>query len=289
MKYLYTLLVASLVFTSCDEDFFNTVVEVDPPEFTKKLVVGATFANNLPIQRIHINLNQAIIGEDTQDILRGLSATLSHNDNVYDFEHGSGLSALQKELSATAWVEGDTYTLKVKAEGLNETSASVVYPKSVELKSATFVKEGGVDPEGNVLTAIDIEFDDPAGEENAYRAEIYVQRSNSVLDPIQLIPELDPTQNRSAVNNSVIFDDTSFDGKRQKIRLLMDHKYFPNQTYYVNWITVPKEQVVFEKRLIKLMNINENPFSTPVAAYSNIKDGLGFFTIENRTYYKVQN
>jgi hypothetical protein len=284
-NYLYIFCAFLLLCSSCSEDFFDQVVEVDVPEHEPALAITSTLANSDSILWAYVTNSVGILEPDnpggiedaTVELYKdgSLFQTLSHiQQGYYGWEIESALGDSEAE-----------YELRVSKDGFTSVFARQIMPRQVAIKEAIYEKDGTVDFDGERVDELIVRFDDKGAEDNYYKltAKVTFQDSdgNSYESDLYLDtndPSLQDTY------DGLYFSDGVFNGNEAEIRLYAYGIYIDEDPAYIN----PK--VVFELshltkdkyfREISVYNYDpENPFAEPTIIYSNIENGYGIFSLE---------
>lgn len=293
MKYTY-LIIFSLFLVSC-EDFFETTLTLEEPIFTEQLVVNSILSNvNLDKSRAlvskTIGLNE---NEETSLVADALVEITYPDKSKYQLNY---LPEAEKYLGYNylgqlpSFQVNQEYKIEVTS-GDKSVSSTVIMPSPASITSAIYMENGGLDEDGDEVSAIDILIDDAADEVNYYKIgaikefedfnqELYIDSNNAFAV-------------ESASYEDILIKDDQFNGEEFKLRLqFYDHNIDYGEEplpfeYKVIVKTITKEQYDHDRLLYGYFENNDNPFASPVQISTNIEGGLGLFAIENVTIVDV--
>jgi hypothetical protein len=283
----YLLACGFLVSISSCENFFETTLELDPPTFEKKIVVSAFAKAGDTSINIMVTENFGILDNTKTPVLVNpqLSCKIDGiTQTKVNYDKKSFNVKLDKPLEA-----GQICELKVTHTGFPDVQASQTVPALVELKKLKFVEEGGLDPNGNKQSKIEIQFDDPVGK-NYYGAVVYIKYNKQEMFYPTQTSVIDQGSISEVNGSGVIINDLSFDGKRKELDLLIRRFYLDEtkSNIKVEWINLTEEDFKFKKSNQQYSKSSDNPFATPADVYTNINGGLGFFLLSNSKTYTVE-
>ncbi|MGB8190571.1 MAG: DUF4249 domain-containing protein [Chitinophagaceae bacterium] len=241
------------------------------------------------------------------------SATFISNAIVLLYENGLFKDTLRyraadkRYVAATAMPSaGNTYTVTVKAEGFDPIEAEAVAPFTVPNNSVQHIRNARFDATGTSLDDVVFSFNDPAGVENYYVAEInraqpttnpsvnpFISFCVRTYDPVVELYQdnLNPFESGACINNiEVLFNDKTFNGAAKQITLSGDS--WSLQTFSFNNVTyrpffkkynVSAAFYNYIKAGISLRSLDDNPFAQMPLIRGNVKNGHGLFTIYSMT------
>ena len=282
---------------SC-EDFFETTLELEEPPFVELLVVNSILTNlTLEESRALVSKTIGLSDQEEESLVTDAEVKITFPDNTLYI-----LNALPEiklysyyqynyEGTIPELTAGKQYKIQVSSEEKSVT-AQVKMPYASKLISAVYMENGGLDADGDEVSAIDIIIDDTPNEENYYKIgalkitdgyaqELYLTTTNSFAL-------------ESATYQDLIIKDEQFDGKEFKLRLQFnDYDFYYGQQpqpaeYKVIMKSISKAQFDHDRILHSFFENNDNPFASPVQLASNIEGGLGLFALENTTIFDVE-
>lgn len=315
--FLLFLIICSYHLTSCSEDSFSTVVEVDLSEYGNQMVVLAPFQPNYPSpEQAHFSIQVV----KSNDILNENNVFENITDATVDiFEENELISSLSysgSDLFLTpqgiAPNVGKSYRIEVNSPIYGKVTANSYVPNPVNIKRAFISDENYYDvSEGREKVEITFEVEDEVDVENYYYLSVYSSYEDggqeqpyywttcfSSNDPIFDEDEYDDdffegedgTTNYYCEGFST-FRDLIFEGESKTVKIYIDQYdafdfiYNPD-TGEVEKV-LKKVQLAFGsmsrdiynyKRSAKSQYWNvDNPFAEPIRVYSNIEGGIGIF------------
>ncbi len=298
MKYLYQLfiplLILAVTFSGCD-DAFETTLEIDPPAHTDRLVIHAYGSSNGEDLKVHLTRSSALLDDINNNLISGAKVTLWKGQEeiaeLQEVTSGSDFrfNYILPEGSIT-YEKGTTYRLEVQADGFETAIGTATVPNDIPLLKQKFEEDGTSLESGDFNSEIEIEFQDPANQENFYEVGVVLlinNGGNPYYDEVYT-ETYDPAAQEGISYSNLIINDLSFDGELKNLPLIIER--FDEQAVdnmYVLWRITSEGHYLFNKTARKQDDLNENPFSSPVQVYSNIENGIGIFSIINEEFVKV--
>lgn len=292
MKYLL-LSITIFSFWSCGEDFFTTTLDVEAP-VPDELLVSHAYVNfdSLCLDILVSETNSILDDVFNSDHLDNSNVKIGDDlDNIVEIPLESS-SAKRYKINA---IDENATVMSLAVESMgyeNIARAEQEIPQKIEIVSAAFFEDGGIDTEGDDRSAVEIVFNDPAGVENYYEAVVIINEfdDESQLERFTTFTDSnDPIVSKGSDYYSVIFDDSTFDGQEKKVKLL----FYPiseikaTNSVYIQWRCISKAHYQFSKTFKQFNDQEDNPFSTPVQIFSNIENGIGIFSVFREEIKKV--
>ena len=285
MKYILTILMLSYLLTACS-DSFSTVVEVDPPEFEKQLVVGAFLDLNESRSEFFIGRNVSIFeNSDTENFqINDASVTIlredgeivnSKADDVFPQFHAN--YSISNPLDF--YVVDKDYTFTIEHPDFPVSSTTLRFPKLGQVENVVFVYEDGVDEDGDDSSSITFDIVDVSNVDNYYELSIGIENLNFRLSTI------DPSATEGSSSKNLLFSDETFDGERKSIQVKFDRSSYPEEggvQINFNWDSVNEGYYNFVKSLNRQQNTQDNPFASTVPVFSNLNNALGTIGLRAR-------
>lgn len=286
------IFVALTIFSSC-EDFFETTIELELPEFEEQVVISAIFDN---VDKKGLLLTKTVgINEDKEDSKVG-QATIklfSSSGDEYLFEENEFVTIYSSDPNylldeSVTFVPGESYNIEVTTkEGVVATAVSQM-PQTPQLISAKYRATGGTSIDGDKLDAIDVIFKDEPDVENFYKIKLSYKEGG--LNSIYLESN-DPVAEESADFISLILSDSQFDGEEYRIQILFrtfSSNEFEVEDLVLEFKAITEEQYKFDKILNNFIENDDNPFNSATQLYTNVENGIGLFAIENSVESDVE-
>ena len=127
--YQYIFLLSLLTIFSCDEDFFEQVVEVDIPEHTPALAVSANFSDVDTTLAVYVSNSVGVLEPDQPVIIEDAFVEVYKDGALlYELDYNTnglyGITNIDPIGSG-----GATYELKVTTHGFNDVSSTQNMPR----------------------------------------------------------------------------------------------------------------------------------------------------------------
>lgn len=251
MKKLIYLFVLSLVAFGCEK-----VIDVDLNESEPAIVIEGNLSKNEGILEVKISKTASYFSNQTMPKVEDAAVIL---------ENGPGFQLQAEETEQGIYRLNDlplktnaVYRLTVRAEGKEYTAVSQL-PPLVKIDSLSYeYQQEQVFFEGGYR--ILLYFTDPGGEDNYYRVKLY--RNGERFDD---------------VDDLIIFDDSSLDGKNIQVRL-RGQLFETGDTVKVELLSIDKNAWDYFSSLREVANLNPGSPS-PANPLSNLSNGaLGYFS-----------
>jgi len=290
-----SIIICLVMLSSC-EDFFETTLEIDPPEHTETLAVHA-FGNSRTNE-----LN--VLVSDTRGILESFDFDTDRIDNaeVKLFLDNELIAVLENQSQETAnyvlpegthdFQVGATYKIEVTAPDYPVATAFATIAHDVNPIALAFEEDAGADFEQDSASGINVTINDDPAKKDFY--EVYCLMKNSSSDPSAVdyfnisTDSLDPTTVYGFRN--LMYNDETFNGEEKTFELRIRKFTVPEEIdlLHLNWRIVSEDHFLFNKSLQAFFDADGNPFASPVQIYSNFENAIGIFSIVNETIIKVQ-
>ncbi len=277
------------VLSSCDDDFFATTVNVDPPEFQDLLVVnlvGTNLSNSLDC-RIS-NTYRALEDKSSSETLLNEAIVKLKTSGSSDVEFVNDLSRSPefnyRGFLIDSLVPGQSYELQVEHPDYDVVTATQVMPELVEVREMELVEQGGIDIDGEELATLEFKINDPSGIQNFYGCQILVVDTASQYYDVVPIYTNDLQIVDGFNYSDVYLTDQAFEGKTYTIRLEFSRGRYAQvrQFGYLLWKNVSKDFYQYTTSLARFENGDDfEGFSEPTIIHSNIEGGLGCFGLVN--------
>ena len=299
---LSILIILTIIFSSCQKEV-NMEIPSQPPRLGIHAIWNKDTVLEVQVSR-SFSIKETPSFDDRTDPPTVLNKRRKYgvvdaivrvykNEVLYDELVFDPQTYTYKTTSGKTATPDASYHITVSAPGFADVSAPVThFPAQVPIKSLTVRKQVANDGVGGTIDEVTVEFDDPASQKNYYWINIQRNPRNTSTHfhyfPVYVTP----------VNTDIIvpsgFDITTDIPTIQGDRILLKDDDFNGQTKKVtirmsSWVLA--QAGTFEQITLSLNNSSEdlfkyirsrvldvdNPFSTPVQAYSNMANGLGIF------------
>lgn len=304
---LTPLLLAALLLGGCE-----TVVDVEPPEHERQLVVNGLYQAGTPWV-VEVTTSVGLLEIDEPATVTNASVVLWHDDRPLDtlryrpvpddqpYYYGGNADGHYHSDAAAA--PGQTYTLRVSAPGFDPVEATSVVP---DRPAATFdVRTRLAPPDPNyppeyrpTLAEVDIHLDDPAGERNYYALSVMTEQRYAGADSTEFVTEWlmgfhfsDPLLEDDLFDEDLLdgdgstyrwgrlyFSDRNIDGRRHTLHVTttLDPGAEDRRSVVVLEALSP-DIYEYERTRDRYREADGNPFAEPVEVHSNMSNGFGIF------------
>ena len=304
---IFSYLLLCFLLFSCNENFFESTTIIEIPEHQPQMVLRANFSSPFGEEYgYYVRLSHTLGILDTTDIQEITDATIT----LLEEEQTIAVFEKVDESDYYFYSEGfvlsphNTYTLQALSPTFGEVKVTQQLPSKVTIVDASYEENGAVDRYGERGDEINIQFQDPGGEQNYYRVHVsatvpfegpdtsFVQDnwyggSISPVDP--LIDDL----------NSLYLTDASFDGEKYTTRIsvqlieagwytIEDATNLAPVKISVHLSSISKDRYLFEKTLFTYRENEDNPFAEPVVVHENIEGGSGIFTLSFTDEFSIE-
>ena len=277
----------SFLLSSCDEDFFEQTVQIDVPEHSPQLAVTSQLVAGDSSLWAYVTHSQGILENGQADLIDNATVEIYKDglllESLSFLERGLYLKDLGEAFSDAP----AEYQLKVSADGYDPVEATQQMPTAVPIISATYDPEGALDIDGERVDEVSIEFEDPAGEENYYRASVFIQTGNWSQEVY--LHQLDPIAEQ--FDRDQYLKDNTFAGKKYTWRVGF-YPWFldPNTEYkiFVRLFAVSRDQYFYERSVYLAQEADDNPFAEPVIIYGNMEGGQGVFSLSVKSEVVIE-
>lgn len=280
---LFLICLSAAFLTSCTEDSFTKIVEVDFAEEDKQLAVVARMNTTTD--------NHQILVSETLSVLENSNNFSSLNDAKIslttpdagiispNFDNDINLYSLKDY----KFIAGEEYKIEIDHPDYAPMNATITAPSAPEIISLD-VEMNDEDINSVTPDIIKIKFKDPPNEANSYLFEgqiNYVDEINNQEYFDQYYFEI--SENILEYNDEVITDIT-FDGKEYELTLLGYRGFRSDEIFPVSveitMTSISEELLLYENSIDQAYNANDNPFVEPSTIYTNFDNGFGIFTVD---------
>ncbi|MCB9051374.1 MAG: DUF4249 domain-containing protein [Lewinellaceae bacterium] len=286
------------LFSGCGSDSFSQVVEVDIPAHESRLVLNARFSSLDTNVTVLVANSLGILDTSGYDIPEAAKVRLFRDDELLggDFTYWPERLKFFLALDEPLGPASHLYRMEVEAPGYEPIFAEQRMPVPVPIQSLRFEKDGAIDDEGRRADGIEIQFTDPAEEENYYALEFY-------YDFFVVQPEGDTIVYRNSLYASTLdqviqygytyeqlFTDKSFDGSSYTVSLYLYKGAIPDDIVpgaglslrlYARLYSLSRDAFLYDLSLRQYHDARDNPFAEPVTVHGNIEGGYGIFALSS--------
>lgn len=292
MKFMLKILTAFVLpvfmifgLTSCDEDTFSQVVEIEIPEHRSAVVLNGFWFSQDSLLDMLVSNSLSILDNADFTIAQDADVKLYKNGNLLgNLTLNQEIFKYQMILNESLGTEGATYKIEAVFGDYEPVSVEQTMPERVEIKEAKYQVEGAFDPTGEKVDEFSITFNDPSGEENYYlfRASTIEQYEDWNGDTITYknfiyLDSNDPIAEYS--EKGLIFSDKAFDGNEYTIKGWNYGWWEQVEKFEMELVSISKDGYLYLRSLENYYNTEGNPFAQPATVYSNIQNGYGIFAL----------
>ncbi|MEM9546090.1 MAG: DUF4249 family protein [Bacteroidota bacterium] len=290
-KYHFFIVLLSLSAISC-ESFFETSLELEEPLFETQLNINAIVDNVDNSQKIIISKTIGLNERLDSSIVGDADVRITNPDGEHCVFELSSLfpSSFNYRSICPSFEPNIEYTIRVDVPRENLAgTATAIMPVDVNFTDVIYEEMGGLDNDGNEVSAVDLIINDPPGISNFYKFRLFV--NDNTRNIYFGLDSNDALVRESADFSSVILSDNQFDGEEYKLRLLFSNFYGKSileDGLTLQASTISEDQFEFDKRLNQYLENTDNPFATVTQLYDNIDGGIGIFAIQNTKLIEVE-
>ena len=312
---IYSLVIMSAVgLMSCEKWLNGQVIDFDLPDHTPVLTVYAFYEAGQNIVDTKVGSSVSIVSQGEPQPVDDVNIKLYENDQLveewspvatyiidtlwwyFDPQLNDTIYFIdssftyQHTLAANLSTDLGEYKLEVSAPGYETVSSTLSIPAKANVTNASFERDvpvnlpswasGQAEDNGD---KIKFTIDDPSGENNFYHIKFLFEYGDSTYSYIQdAYLEINET-GFNYDNGGYLLTDQYFDGQQRSFEF---EKWYwmgeekPNKIQ-IHVHAMPKSYSDFKTSLDKYWDAEYNPFAEPVILYSNIKNGLGLFSVHN--------
>ena len=285
-----------LCLSSC-EDFFESTVTIETPKPENTMYITSSVLASDTVARVSVtrtlSVDKEFFGIPNEALLNDAEVNLRDENTGVEFSLDNDLSDIfpinfVAKYPVDFLQSGHAYTLEVKHPDFPTASVNETMPEKITIQKLEFEMNGGVNLDGNQRSAIYMTFNDPPGE-NFY--EVSVLRKGNSRFSNTYIDASDPSSTRAIIDENLLLEDSSFEGKQKRIALKIGKitEETAYDRYYVLLKSVNESYYRFSKTFKIRQDVgDENPFQSPVQLYSSFENALGFFALSTRHLKKLE-
>lgn len=284
MKYITFLLLLgyAIAFSSCNENSFSQVVEIDIPPHEPALSVRALFQQNDTLLSLLLTDSKGILESTSLEIQKEATVRLFENEQALPvFSYNPNSSRFTAPIPSGFEQAESTYRLEISAPNFKTISATQTMPKPVSILAGKYTPNGTFSSEGDRVDAIEIEFQDPSDEENYYaisaveRVAYFNGQDTSYYDSEIYLESNDPLVSFGTAQ-LLLLSDVAFNGNTYKV-LLYSYNKLQEGEIKIQLLSVSRDTYLYHRSLSNYYDAQDNPFAEPVNVHQNIENGHGIF------------
>lgn len=283
---------AVFLLTGCDPGSFSQIVDVDIPEHESRLVLNARFSSDHATLSALVANSLGILDTSSYDIPEEAVVRLFREEEMIgDFAFEPGQLKYFAELPEPLGALPARYRMEVSAPGYEPISAEQRMPLPVPIQSLRFERNGAIDGEGRRADGIEIQFTDPALEENYYALEFILEFSegqaggDTIFYSFPLYASTLDQVVQYGYEYEQLFTDKSFNGGSYTVSLYLEQGALPEGTpdarLRARLICLSRDAFLYDLSRRQYRDAVDNPFAEPVTVHGNIDGGYGIFALSS--------
>jgi len=288
----------TMIFTSCSEDSFTKIVDVDLVDEDKQLAVVARMNTSEDNQLILVSETLSVLDNfDNFTSLNNANISLTTPDaGILEPTFNTDINLYL--LSDYNFKGGQEYKIEIDHPDYAPMKASIVAPSAPEIldvsvqlseRDMSELDEEGFLP-GNT-DIITIKLKDPPNESNSYFIEGNIGIKDTLNGEVYWGRYFFEISENILEYNDEVISDITFNGKEHELVLLGDRGIgIGNGIPYSAEITITsisEEVLLYENSIDQAYDSNDNPFVEPSTIYTNFDNGFGIFTIDVSQKFEV--
>lgn len=295
------VLLTVLLGTSCGEDAFTQIVDIELPEHEPRLAVHALMFSENDDVSVLVSNSRSVLSKEEFSVFPDASIQLSGpnvDDAVFAYTPDDGR---HYTLLGEDWaVDEGEYNLEVQQSDYPGASARQRMPKAPSILEVMVEEDGALSEDGTRLDEIVIEIqDEPGAHYYALQAEVeerYLDGNNDTIVGSYSIwlDTNDPILTYAEVNRqgALVCSDGAFDGTTYRFATFtwesLPFGESSNSLLKVRVTSLSRDAFLYYRSLAQYREADGNPFAEPVTVHSNIENGYGIFGLGHTTVFKVE-
>ena len=281
----YILISTIFLFCSSCADFFESVVDIDPPPHTDQLVVHSFATNTDSTITVFVGKSYPAL-EDSGDVsVEDATIKILKNDQPW-FEGTSTSSTSTNFTLPEPLLLGNNYTMEVDHPDFDKSvSIPQVVPSTTEIVDVEYEQNAIIDADGVDLHAVRFTIKDDPSVENFYEILLFSPSSSSNRD--FEVESLDPNGEEGA-NKTLLLNDDNFNGNDYPVIAYNDQF---RSDFMLKVIHLTEDQYLYSLSVQRFEGSKDGGFSIfaePVSLYTNFDNGLGVFAVSNIQYSEME-
>lgn len=264
--------------------------KISPPDllqrYRDRMVVNAVLTSGKPAKLILTNSISVIDSTG----LRGISNANVELQTISDTKNMVYVQGDTNYTSNAIFNPGESLNLKIEHPDFVNVSSVVRFPDNVNTQS-TMTIDGGLDTSGLAGDLLQVSFNDPTGQTNYYKLNIYYW-NQTISEWIPLaFTKSDPSltaYNSYTLNDAgVIFSDELFDGSSKVISTVAPSGIVAGNTgnkYLIRFSHISLDFYEYYRSIQRAQDAKEvsfeGGFNNAVVIHSNINNGLGILATQ---------
>lgn len=276
-----------LLWSGCDEDFFSTTVQVEPPPYDPVLVVHSVLTD-VDTSFFIGSVTESLGWFESDNFFENrvddaVMEVFKSDELVFTFEAFESFPNYLYNNSDPLLGHGEVFELRVTHPDFGVVRSIQKMPVPVPVTKVENLGPVVLGEEFEIGTGIEIEFTDPPGVANFYEIELVAkQPSGGSSNNIQLYSS-DPNVSEIWNGQKLVISDAAIDGQTYSFLIQTDEE----RGLILIWNCVTEDYYNYVRRLELQEETDFNPFAEPVSIISNIENGLGLFGLRAQLRYDV--
>jgi len=308
MKYIPFIFIIFII--ACEQ-----VVDIEVPEHDSQLVLSSFYeagdtkitaylTKSAPINsneqldeiwdaKVNLYENDMLLGqlEDAQDTLYH-DVFIEWNDSlnapVFEEEIES-IRRIYKLDLATPLQADKTYKMTAEAPGYESISATQRLVGLPEVSEVIYRPMSRPSIDGYIMDAFEVKMDDVPGEENYYEFQIYrLWDNNYDMGEWNRAWSESLTPGVEQGNWGPLLQDDLFQDGSYNVELLVWPEDTSSVDIKIEIKSISRDKYLLSKSLEAYYNADGNPFAEPVIIHTNVENGQGIFSMENKTEFILE-
>lgn len=280
--YIFCFLGLSFFLSNCDADSFSQVVEIDIPPHESALSVRALFQQNDDRLSLLVTDSKGILESTPLEVQKEAVVQLFENEQALPvFTYNPSTSRFTAPIPIGFGQAESVYRLEISAPNFQTIQATQTMPRPISILAGKYTPDGTFSSEGDKVDAIEIEFQDPAAEENYYAFSgiqsiaYFNGQDTTYYDSGIYLESNDPLIN-FGTGQLLLLSDAAFNGNTYKASLYSYYE-LTEGVIKIQLLSLSRDAYLYHRSLSNYYDAVDNPFAEPVNVHQNIEDGYGIF------------
>lgn len=300
MKSIIISCILLLTLSSC-EDFFTATKEIDLEEFAGGVTVVArlintdldTVENAETFRHLGVLLSgsRSVLDTSNFKVVEEADISMISSEGLdvkFRFDDNSGYhlptNANASEIQKISVEENTEYQLLVDIPGEERVMATCHTKSFAKVNSINIVKDDINGGDGSILDRVQINIDDPSGE-NFYYLNVFYEREQFSVGERSVFLNRGYLYSYNSIfdDSPELFTDELFDGQTETLEFWSE-RYERQDLGEISRVIVflwslSKEEYEFRRSVDANYQAQDNPFAEPSIVFSNIENGVGVFSM----------
>ncbi len=280
--------------TSCGEEPFSQVVEIDLPDHEPALAVSSHLSDGDTLVQVLVSHSLGIVVPEDYQLIRDAEVTIKYNGEILfqpRFNAGSGY--YEQSPAIPLALKAGTYRLEVSAPNYTSVWSEQVIGEPAQIESSSFEWEGTVSELGRAHL-IKVRFRDLPGDQfYSFDFKVLLEFDGETYENHYYVNTNDISA-ESGYTEHVMISDGTFEGRSFTAQFYADYLPFEaefdqyNGRMQVELRTMTPSRYYFERSRVLYLDTKEFPFTEPVVVHDNVENGHGIFTVTRTDHMEMQ-